>query len=70
MGSTHGEARQPETEIQMEDKMTNAQLAKTEAEIAKIMAETVKINTESRWYPLVAGAAMATAVMAITKIFL
>lgn len=54
----------------MEDKMTNAQLAKTEAEIAKIMAETVKINTESRWYPVVAGAAMATAVMAITKLFL
>ncbi|NYT25410.1 hypothetical protein H0A73_17555 [Alcaligenaceae bacterium] len=50
--------------------MTNAQLAKTQAEIAKIMAETVKIQAEARWYPLVVGAALATVLITLTKLFL
>ncbi|KDC22923.1 hypothetical protein AZ20_4196 [Bordetella bronchiseptica E014] len=54
----------------MEQKMTNAQLAKINAEISKLMAETVKIQAEARWYPLVVGAALATAVITLTKLFL
>ncbi|MFW7343548.1 hypothetical protein V0R37_18645 [Pollutimonas sp. H1-120] len=54
----------------MDQHMTNAQLAKTQAEIAKIMAETVKIQAEARWYPLVVGAALATALITMTKLFL
>jgi len=54
----------------MNEQMTNAELAKINAEIGKIMAETVKIQAEARWYPLVVGAALATAVITITKLFL
>ncbi|MEJ2896979.1 hypothetical protein [Bordetella avium] len=54
----------------MEKQMTEAQLAKIQAEISKLMAETVKINAEARWYPLVIGAALATAVVTLTKLFL
>jgi len=41
-----------------------------QAEIHKMVAETIKIQAESRWYPLVAGAAFAAALIALTKLFL
>lgn len=51
-------------------------IIKAEAEIAKMMAETAKLNREGRFYPLIvastivgASAALATAVVALTKIF-
>lgn len=50
---------------------------KTEAEIAKLMAETVKLNAEAAkmtrkrtWYPVVIGAALATVIMALSKLFI
>jgi len=49
---------------------------KTEAEIAKLMAETVKLNAEAakmqrerNWHPLMVGAALATTIIAVSKLF-
>ena len=43
---------------------------KIQTEIAKLIAETSKINSENRYYPLIVGAASATALMAFTRLFL
>jgi len=40
------------------------------AEISKLMAETAKINRENVYYPLVVGASVTLAIVAIVKIFL
>ena len=54
----------------MEQKMTNAQLAKVNAEVAKLLAETSKINSENRWYPLIVGSTGTLAIVAVVKVFL
>lgn len=43
---------------------------KTTAEIAKLMAETSKINRENTLYPLIVGATVTLAIVAVVKIFL
>jgi len=43
---------------------------KTEAEIAKLMAETAKLMAETRWYPMVVAVAFVGAIIALTKLFL
>ncbi|GLO70331.1 hypothetical protein MACH17_18480 [Phaeobacter inhibens] len=44
--------------------------AETQARIAKLMAETAKINRETVLYPLVVGASITLAIVAVVKIFL
>ena len=39
-------------------------------EIAKLMAETSKINRENTLYPLIVGATVTLAIVAVVKIFL
>lgn len=48
---------------------------KIEADIARLMAETMKLHAEAAkmrretaWYPLVVGAALATAVLTLSRI--
>lgn len=43
---------------------------KARAEIAKLVAETSKINSESRWYPFVAGSGVTLVLVAIAKLCL
>ena len=43
---------------------------KVRAEIAKLIAETSKINSENRYYPLIVGAAAATAMIAFARLFM
>lgn len=50
--------------------MSELEISKINAEIAKLMAETNKINNENRYYPLVVGASLTLAIVAIVKIFL
>jgi|GEM_PF-1446672 len=39
-------------------------------EAAKLQAETAKLITETKWYPMVVGAAFATALITFTKLVL
>ena len=41
---------------------------KMRAEIAKLIAETAKLNSENRYYPLIVGAASATALIAFARL--
>ena len=50
--------------------MEELQRNKISAEISKLMAETAKINRENVYYPLVVGASVTLAIVAIVKIFL
>jgi len=43
---------------------------KINAEITKLLAETAKINRENVYYPLVVGASVTLAIIALVKIFL
>ena len=43
---------------------------KIHAEIAKLIAETSKINRETSYYPLIVGAIITLAIVAIAKLFL
>lgn len=68
----------------MEDKMTNAQLAKIEVEIAKMMAENSKLAAETskltaeaakmirerNWYPVIVVAAAFTAGATLAKLLI
>jgi len=64
--------------IELEAAKIRAETAKLKAEtekiqqteIHKMIAETLKIQAESRWYPLVVGAALATALITFAKLFL
>ncbi len=42
---------------------------KMRAEIAKLIAETSKINTENRYYVFIVAAGIATAIVAVGKLF-
>lgn len=44
-------------------------LAKIKAEIRKLAAGSDKLMMETRWYPLVVGAALFGAVAAVVKLF-
>lgn len=46
-----------------------ADIAKLIAESMKLHAETCKMNRERAWYPVVVGAAVATAFIAFAKLF-
>jgi len=39
-------------------------------ETTKLQAETAKLITETKWYPIVVGAAFATALITFTKLVL
>jgi len=43
---------------------------KINAEITKLLAETAKINRENVYYPLVVGASVTLAIIALVKMFL
>lgn len=47
-----------------------AQHDKIQAEIAKLIAETSKINSENKWYPMIVGASVTLAIVAVVKLFL
>lgn len=57
----------------MENQMADVkdyELEKLRAEISKLMAETAKIQRENAYYPLIVGASVTLAIVAIVKIFL
>lgn len=47
-----------------------AELEKLRAEITKLNRESEKVRIETCWYPMVASAAMAGAILGILKLFL
>lgn len=49
---------------------TEAEIAKLQVEAVKLLAETQKLNRESRWMPLVYGAALLGAATALAKLFM
>ncbi|AYX32591.1 hypothetical protein EGY16_32710 [Burkholderia pseudomallei] len=49
---------------------TEAEIAKLQVEAGKLLAETQKLNRESRFMPLVYGAALVGAATAIAKLFI
>jgi len=48
-----------------EGRKVDAEIVKLLAESMKIHAEAMKIQTENRWYPFIAGAGAATALLTI-----
>jgi len=54
----------------LEIEQIRAGIERTRAEVDESIARTRKILTENRWYPMVGGAALVGAVIALTKLFL
>ena len=48
----------------------DVEITKMLAEISKLNAETSKLTTESRWYPIVATAALFGAAITVVKLFM
>jgi len=54
----------------MESRKFEAEIAQLLANAMKLQAEQQKLMTESRWYPLIAGAAFFGAAIAFVKLLL
>ncbi|RLA06452.1 MAG: hypothetical protein DRQ51_09290 [Gammaproteobacteria bacterium] len=56
--------------LKIEMRKMNAEMMKLNKETLKISNETLKLSSEIRYYPLVVGASLTLAIVAVVKIFL
>jgi hypothetical protein len=63
------DAEMTTAEMTIADDKMRAEIAKLIAETSKINIESMKLQTENRWYPFVATAAIFGAALAIAKFF-